>query len=317
LCKDIKRRGVSSMIKIVLLTGFLGAGKTTLMKNILDAYNGKKLGVIVNEFGNVHVDSVVLKRNGIEMAELANGSIFCACIKDKFVDSLIEMSSMDIEYLFIEASGLADSANMGQILEGISVKTKGNYYYKGAVCIVDGESFLDLYELLPAIHNQLEFSSAVIVNKADLMDEAKLIQVLEKINEVNPQVAAFVTSYCKVNVINIVENLEIILKDPKETSNTIESRPKSFILSAESNLPFEKLEKFIAEIVGGTYRIKGFVNTDIGVVEISTVGNNIILNKWNEKIKDSQIVVISSVGIRIISILSKAIDNHLKGILHM
>lgn len=305
------------MIKIVLLTGFLGAGKTTLMKNILDTYEGKKLGVIVNEFGKVNIDAMLIKRNGIEMAELSNGSIFCACIKDKFVDSLIAMSSMDIEYLFIEASGLADPANMGQILQGISVKTKGNYHYKGSICIADGESFLDLYDLLPAIHNQLEFSSAVIINKADLIEEATLLQVLEKINEVNPQVAVFVTSYCRVNIISIVEDLEIIPKEWKETSNTIETKPKAFVLYAETAIPYEKLEKFITEIVGGTYRIKGLVNTDMGAIEISTVGNHILLNKWTEPIKDNQIVVISSVGIRIISILSKAIDNHLKGILHL
>ena len=305
------------MIKIVLLTGFLGAGKTTLMKNILDAYENKKLGVIVNEFGSVNIDALLIKRNGIEMSELSNGSIFCACIKDKFVDSLIEMSSMDLEYLFIEASGLADPANMTQILEGISVKTKDNYYYKGAICIADGENFLDLYDLLPAIHNQLEFSSTVIINKADLIDESKLILVLEKINEVNPGVTAFVTSYCKVNIISIVENLEIILKERKETSNTIESRLKSFVLSADSKLPFKKLVSFIDEIIEGTYRIKGFVNTDQGAIEISTVGNNIKLNNWTEEIKDSQIVVISSVGIKIISILSKAIDNNLKGIVHL
>ena len=305
------------MIKIVLLTGFLGAGKTTLMKNILDTYNGKKLGVIVNEFGSVNIDSLLIKRNGIEISELSNGSIFCACIKDKFVDSLIEMSSIDLEYLFIEASGLADPANMAQILEGISLKTKNNYYYKGAICIVDGENFLDLYDLLPAIHNQLEFSSAVIINKADLIDESKLILVLEKINEVNPGVAGFVTSFCKVNINSIVENLEITLKERRETSNTIESRPKSFVLSAESKLPFEKLMSFIEEIIEGTYRIKGFVNTDQGGIEISTVGNNIKFNNWTEEIKDSQIVVISSVGIKIISILSKAIDNNLKGIVHL
>ena len=55
------------------------------------------------------------------MAELSNGSIFCACIKDKFVDSLIELSYKDLDYLFIEASGLADPANMNQILDGIKI----------------------------------------------------------------------------------------------------------------------------------------------------------------------------------------------------
>ena len=305
------------MINLVLLTGFLGAGKTTLMKSILDQYKDIKLGVIVNEFGSVNIDAVLIKRNGIEMAELSNGSIFCACIKDKFVDSLIEMSAMNIEYLFIEASGLADPSNMVQILDGISEKTQGRYNYKGSICITYSEYFLDLYDLLPAIQNQLEFSSVVIINKVDLIDEAKLIEVLEKIGEVNSEAIIFTTSFCRVDIVEIVENLEIILKDARETSNTLESKPKTFVLTAEEPIPFEKLESFIHEILGGTFRIKGFVNTDQGGIEISTVGNHVMLNNWTEEIKDNQIVVISSVGIRIISILSKAIENHLKGIVHL
>ena len=66
------------MIKLVLLTGFLGSGKTTLMQRTLEAFSDKKIGVIVNEFGSVNIDAVLLKRDGIQMAELSNGSIFCA-----------------------------------------------------------------------------------------------------------------------------------------------------------------------------------------------------------------------------------------------
>ena len=88
------------MIQLVLLTGFLGAGKTTLMTSILEAYQDKKIGVIINEFGKINIDARLIEKDGIEMAELTNGSIFCACIKDKFVDSLIALSHTDIEYLF-------------------------------------------------------------------------------------------------------------------------------------------------------------------------------------------------------------------------
>lgn len=111
------------MVQIVLLTGFLGAGKTTLMQRLLDTYAGRKIGVIINEFGEINIDAKLVSRDGIEMAELSNGSIFCACIKDKFVDGLIAMSKTDIEYLFIEASGLADPSNMGEIVSGIRRET--------------------------------------------------------------------------------------------------------------------------------------------------------------------------------------------------
>ena len=175
------------MINLVLLTGFLGAGKTTLMKRILDTYKEQKIGVIVNEFGSVNIDGLLIKRNGIEMAELSNGSIFCACIKDKFVDSLIEMSTMDLEYLFIEASGLADPSNMEDILKGIDHKTKGAYFYKGAICVLDAETFVDLFDLLPAVKSQVEFSSKVVINKSDLANEDELTEIMRLISTNNKE----------------------------------------------------------------------------------------------------------------------------------
>ena len=70
------------MIQIVLLSGFLGAGKTTLMQRLLDTYKDNKIGVIINEFGEINIDAKLVERDGIDIAELSNGSIFCACIKD-------------------------------------------------------------------------------------------------------------------------------------------------------------------------------------------------------------------------------------------
>ncbi|MEG1931188.1 MAG: GTP-binding protein, partial [Anaerovorax sp.] len=238
------------MSNLVLLTGFLGAGKTTLMEQILNAYSDKKVGVIINEFGNVNIDATLIRRNGIEMAELSNGSIFCACIKDKFVDSLIELSGHDLDYVFIEASGLADPANMPQILQGIVAKTVEPYHYRGAICVLDGESFLDLYELLPAIHHQMCYSQGIIINKADLMAPKTLEEIQVKIQEINPHAKRYVTSYCKVDIKEIIDHLGMVLSKGKDTTNTAETRPNTFIVRGETQLSMESLKGFIQDIVG-------------------------------------------------------------------
>ncbi len=305
------------MIELVLLTGFLGAGKTTLLKAILDAYKDQKIGVIVNEFGKVNVDAVLLEKDGITMAELSNGSIFCACIKDNFLKSLIEMSQMNIDYLFIEASGLADPSNMPQILKAIEPKILKPYDYKGALCVVDAENFMDLYDMLPALEHQLEYSGSVIINKADLVENEKIAEISHKIGEVNPRAQVYITSYCKVNIMDIINGLVASSKEAEETTNTFESRPKTFVLSAESSLPFEDLKAFITEIADSAYRIKGFVKTHEGTIEVSAVGKNIELSPWTKPIKNSEIVVISSVGIKMLSLITKAIESHLKGKIHL
>lgn len=305
------------MIKLVLLTGFLGAGKTTLLKAILDAYEDQKIGVIVNEFGKVNIDAVLLEKDGIKMAELSNGSIFCACIKDNFLNSLIEMSQMNIDYLFIEASGLADPSNMPQILKTIGPKTLNSYHYKGALCVVDAENFLDLYDMLPALEHQLEYSGAVIINKADLVGTEKIAEVSHKIEEINSGAQVYITSFCRVDIKDVITSLVSSSKEAEETTNTFESRPKTFVLSAESSLPFEDLKAFITDIAESAYRIKGFVKTDQGTIEISTVGKNISLSSWTKQIKNSEIVVISSVGIKMLSLITKGIERHLKDKIHL
>lgn len=305
------------MIRVILITGFLGAGKTSLMKQMLEEFQDKRIGVIINEFGDINIDAILVKRNGVTMAELSNGSIFCACIKDKFVDSLIEMSKQDLEYLFIEASGLADPANMAQILKGIEHKLYQPYFYHSAICIVDGETFLDLYDLLPAIHHQIQYSNAILINKKDLIDKEKMTLVTQKIKDINPNTSIFETSYCKIGIKALMDDFGQFCVESKDTTNTLQTRPKTFIVRGEQTLPMHQLQTFLQEITPSAYRIKGFVKTDQGVMQVSTVGNHIYLEEWNDEICENEIIIISSLGMKTMSIIIQAIDRNLKGLLHL
>lgn len=303
------------MIQIYLLTGFLGAGKTTLLQSLLNSYRDKKIGVIVNEFGEINVDARLIEKDGIDMAELSNGSIFCACIKDRFVDSLIEMSAKNIEFLFIEASGLADPANMENILDGIKPHTADEYLLRGSICVIDGKNFLQMVEILPALENQVAYSNAVILNKADLIDTEKEQIIKRAIDQINPGVRVFVTSYCNVDIRKIADNFSVSLKEAGDSTNTYESRPNSFILQATSQLKKEELEKFLKEIAPNCFRIKGFADTNVGPIEISAVEADITLKRWKEPVKKTEIVVISSVGIKMLSNILEASKRHFDGIL--
>jgi G3E family GTPase len=308
------------MIKLILLTGFLGVGKTTLMKELLSAYKHRKIGVIVNEFGSINIDAALIRRDGIDMKELSNGSIFCACIKDKFVDGLIEMSGKDLEYIFIEASGLADPSNIVDILDGIKHKTYNQYDYKGSICVIDGERFMELFDLLPAIESQLEFCSGVIINKADLIEEKDLKKVLEKISKINPYAEKFIASYCKVDMGELMDcfkQCSNVATKYRETTNTYESRPSTFIVKGDVEISLDVLNKFLNEIAADTYRVKGFANTDKGSMEISTVGKNININLWHEEVKGVEMVVISAVGFRMMSCITNAIEKYAKGVLRI
>ena len=305
------------MIRIILLVGFLGAGKTTLLKAILNEFADRKIGVIINEFGEINIDAKLIKGGDIQITELSNGSVFCACIKDKFVESLIEISQRDIEYLFIEASGLADPANMATIIDSIKPKLKTPYNYMGSVCIVDGESFTDLFEVLPAIASQIRYSSAVIINKGDLIDEGTSGEIIQRIKELNPAASIQVASYCGTKVKELVENLSESGEEARDSANTVESRPHSFIVKGAATVPYENLKAFLEDFADQTYRIKGFAKTGKGNMEVSCVRGHIDIAPWDENLTETQLVIISAVGFKLISSITGAIKNHAQGYLRL
>lgn len=307
------------MAKLVLIVGFLGAGKTTLLQNILESHNSGKTGVIVNEFGSVNIDGQLIaqKKGEMEMIELSNGSIFCACIKDKFVDGLIDLASRDLDYVFVEASGLADPASVGTVVDNLRKIVKTPYDYKGAICVVDAETFLELYDILPAMSAQLKFCGAALINKSDIVPLKQLEEVIQEVSAISPHAQIYITNHCSVDVSEVVDNLRISPMIPTASSNTEENRPLSFVLKGKEQLPYDGLEAFLGAICKDTYRIKGFASTDKGNYEISCVGKHINIKEWSQPVEENEIVVISSIGNQFIGTLVTSLNEHLKGLLQI
>jgi Obg family GTPase CgtA-like protein len=140
--------------KLYVLTGFLGAGKTSLLLHLLSGLEGRKIGVIQNEFGKLSVDGERTKMDGIEMVEISRGSIFCSCLKLSFVQALAEMGKQDLEYVFVESSGLADPSNIEEILEATRALGGDVYDFKGVLCLIDSVNFTD-QESLNWFHRSL------------------------------------------------------------------------------------------------------------------------------------------------------------------
>lgn len=129
-------------IKLYVLTGFLGAGKTTLLLHLLEHFADKKIGVIQNEFGRLGVDGPRLRQDGIEMVEINRGSIFCSCLKLSFVQALAELGKRDLDFLFVESSGLSDPSNIHEILSAVAELGVNSLQFCGVICLIDAVNFL-------------------------------------------------------------------------------------------------------------------------------------------------------------------------------
>ncbi|NJE28364.1 GTP-binding protein [Megamonas funiformis] len=291
-------------IKLFLLTGFLGAGKTTFLQNMIDNLKDHKIGIIMNEFGDLSIDGVVLKEQGMDVCELNQGSIFCCCLKEAFVDSLVEYSSLPIEYLFVESSGMADPSNIESILDNLIGKVKGNKYnYMGAICIVDVVNFLEQLEVLLPIERQILTADYIIVNKADLVESDQLLKVENKIKSLNSTAKIVKTSFCNVDFNFIKNNLSTVVKKnvtkshSKESINTLSTRPVSHIIRIKETLSEEKVKLFVKEILPWVLRIKGFLHLDTGWKKIDVSGIHVQLDDTNITRDMSELVIISNKGL--------------------
>ncbi len=291
------------MSKLVLLTGFLGAGKTTFLNHVLKEFSQEKVGLVVNEFSGTGVDGALIRHDipGTEMVELNNGSIFCACIKDSFVDSLIALASKGLDYVFVEASGLADPSSISSILEQLRTLSGVSYDYDGSVCLVDALHFPKYLKLLVALGRQVEYSRAVIINKTDLVDTTQLSALEDIIKALNPSAAIYRTTYAQISLKEILAKDQSKLAAPQESSNTQASRPVTVTLTTDEPVALVNLHCFLDAIAPFTYRVKGFCVTEEGVKNISMVGEVCEVSDWKEPVERTELVIISSVGIRVIS----------------
>lgn len=287
--------------KLYLLTGFLGAGKTTFLSSVLNDLPDRKVAVIMNEFGKVGIDGPIIQKDGMELVELNRGSIFCSCLQLNFVSALVEMADRGMEYVFVESSGLADPSNIGEFLEAVEVVKGDIYDYSGAITIVDGAHFLQQVEDIETVRRQLKFSHLVIISKVDLIGAEKLAQIKEKIREIN-QTADIVESD------KGSYDYDFLSKDlmaagwyeSEDTSNTPENRPKTLTLTYDEELSKDKLLEFLNIIKKDSYRIKGFFKLDDGWNQLDVV-NDIIDFKATDKGNDkSELVIISKIGPQII-----------------
>jgi len=287
--------------KLYLLTGFLGAGKTTFLSSVLNDLPDKKVAVIMNEFGKVGIDGPIIQKDGMELVELNRGSIFCSCLQLNFVSALVEMADRGMEYVFVESSGLADPSNIGEFLEAVEVVKGDVYDYSGAITIVDGAHFLQQVEDIETVRRQLKFSHLVIISKVDLIDAEKLVQIKDKIREIN-QTADIVESD------KGSYDYDFLSKDlmaagwyeSEDTSNTPENRPKTLTLTYDEELSKDKLLEFLNIIKKDSYRIKGFFKLDDGWNQLDVVNDIIDFKATDKGNVKSELVIISKIGPQII-----------------
>ncbi len=274
-------------ISVYLLTGFLGSGKTSLMKQLLKIFPPRKVAIIVNEFGKAGVDGTVLANSGYVVTEIDNGSIFCACQLPAFEKALADLQQREIDAIVVEASGLSDPTHVQRILgmPGFSERLS----FAGTICLIDAKRFHRYVNTALVSEKQIMISDAFVINKADLVDEAQLAEVVEKLLSLRPDADYRVTVFGRVDA-EIFEQLDTALSHKERlesagqplaaTRKDLSLRKLALFIDPKQSRA--DLEQLLADFADETFRIKGLVQLSDGAWHVDAVGDDLNISTYPE-----------------------------------
>ncbi len=194
--------------KIDIISGFLGAGKTTLIKKLLkEAYADEQVVLIENEFGEIGIDGGFLKEAGIEIREMNSGCICCSLVGD-FGTSLKEVvDKYHPDRILIEPSGVGKLSDVIKAVQGVQgdVDIVLNSY----TTVVDAKKCkMYMRNFGEFFNNQVEYAGAIIMSRTDIIDEKKAQQAMELLRGINAKAAIITTPIEKIDGKKILEVME-------------------------------------------------------------------------------------------------------------
>lgn len=220
----------NKLVPITLLTGYLGAGKTTLMNHILANQKGYKVAVIVNDIGEVNIDADLIEKGGIvneedeSLVPLSNGCICCTLKLDlmKQIQDLVAENRFD--YILIEASGICEPIPIAQtiaMIDGTTTESEEEPICRldNIVSVVDAKRLVDEFlgghsllqediddnDIENLLIQQIEFCTTIIVNKIDEISDDDRKKVLEVVRTLQPEAKLIETNYSKVELTEILD----------------------------------------------------------------------------------------------------------------
>lgn len=196
------------MTKIDIFSGFLGAGKTTLIKKLLkEVLNNSKTVLIENEFGEIGIDGGFLKEAGIEIKEMNSGCICCSLVGD-FGTSLKEViETYHPERILIEPSGVGKLSDVMKAVEG--VKTDVPIQLNSAVAIVDAKKCkMYMKNFGEFFINQIEHAGTIVLSRTDDMEEEKIARCVQMIREHNEKATIITTPWDELEGQLILDTIE-------------------------------------------------------------------------------------------------------------
>ena len=246
---------MNKAVPITVLTGYLGAGKTTLMNHILTNQEGYKVAVIVNDIGEVNIDAKLIADGGFikeedkgKVVPLSNGCI-CCTLKEDLINQIVDiLKTGKFDYILIEASGICEPLPIAQtisFLEDNLEKQAGRKICRldNVVTVVDALRLVDEFgsgkdlekedldeeDIENLLIQQIEFCNLIILNKVDEVTKEQLEEVKAVIKNLQPNARIIETNYAKVDVKMVIDTQNFDFEKTASSAGWIENLDKEFV----------------------------------------------------------------------------------------
>lgn len=262
----------TQQIPVVVLAGFLGAGKTTLLNHLLRSARGTRIGVMVNDFGDIGIDAMTVAGQVGSTVSLGNGCLCCAVDAselDEYLEVLTRPESR-LDVIVIEASGLAEPQ---ELVRMVLASENERIVYGGLVQLLDAAEFDATRRLHPETDRHLALADLVVVNKADRVSEDRLRAVRDTVAGLAGRAAVVEASHGRIEPELLFDrvvpedeiegqmSIEDILYGPGDDTHAHpHAAYETLSLTASVPLHPRRLMTFLDSRPGGLYRIKGFVD---------------------------------------------------------
>ncbi|NLU82007.1 GTP-binding protein [Rhodococcus sp. HNM0569] len=315
-------------IPVVVVAGFLGAGKTSVLNHLLRNNQGVRIGVVVNDFGAVNIDSMMVAGQVDSMVSLSNGCMCCA-VDNEDMDALLDQlahPASDVDVIVVEASGLAEPRNMIRL---ILASENPSVVFGGLVMVVDGEQFGGTLERHPELSHHLGLADLLVLNKVDLLDDPVAADVRALVREYNPQAPILPASHGRIDPTVLFDpaargeplpgeqlTLDQLLVDGEEHQH-LHADYQAVVFESASPMDPRALVEFLETRPPGIFRAKGFVHFAVPgqtrKFEVQTVGPHIrfVSARWSSGEQRATSLVLIGVDVdeaEVLAALASCVD---------
>ncbi|RMD58406.1 GTP-binding protein, partial [Candidatus Woesearchaeota archaeon] len=250
---------VEKKVPVTIVTGALGSGKTTFVNRVLTSDHGLRIGVIVNEFGEVGIDSELIVRSEEKLVELSNGCVCCSVREDLVSTVKMLVEKERVNYILLETSGLSEVVPAAMAFEATELKDIA--FIDSIICLVDAVHFLDALRKHRSVREQVEVADFVLLNKADLVHRSDLDRIKEVIRDIVPQAHIIETVRADVDVrLLLGVNKPHLVEDWKKSQHLHAHDGGISAVSAEAGaVDSDKVQEFLESLPDTVFRAKGIL----------------------------------------------------------